>query len=895
MGPRNLKPVSPATFLQWRYSSTSLLLLLVVIHLSSTHSFLNFLKLSHFFSSDPIWTRKEALGRGISHGRFGGIERIETSWLTFSQTQQQEEHRSIISLEEDIIAKDIDHIMNDKAVIHGKQLHVTLKRLQSYLPLILQSTEMPTIIADSEQAYSTISSNSLITSIYSLKNFTLLGPKNEILAAGIDEFGTLSSIVVAAVAAAYRLRNALLSAASFTVQQQQQQQQQLDLPVLDCRIILSVDDGNTTDVNDNKKLITVPSSTIYVQWSTEIPAITVTGFPTVNDISNNRNLKIQGLSELSLDEMDSSRITVLRLLDITVNNRTIIAIGETLAALRQMSLPLVVGQQQEQEQQQQQQPSLITGLMRDILQIAVSESNNQGDSTKLEKRNAPIYVTTVKDISSVLSVSSSSFNTRMIVPIDSYCSSTLTQIPGSNGWIPFMQSRDAIIAFCHNALPNLANYDYSTANDDGVTISVDQEDATIAKLSPFFEANVSLIGLDGKELLHDRSNVLTLYKSLAALRQTTFGDFTIQRMKAHYGRQSYLTVQWQTTWPISVEGTDKFLFHRNGPVERIEQIQWIVQGLPMNDAEWVRAFVRAIMELFHVGSGAATTRKDSSDRGRIRIGGETIFQDLLQRAIGMATTSMRKSSIGLSESKEVLSVRPNPDDSIQHSTGTRARDLSDEAAISLYQLTRALYREVPLSLERLSRNDGVLSRGIPAARFLTETVELRGLLNEILSADRVRLKQAFATTLASLRAASRNGWMDVDLLSPITLEITEDSNLKMKLCIGVKFPKISTTVPQPLKLLTSFPNSPNLSPQQESMEVGIVVLFTITNGGMISEIRILETRINGMLTPADVVSKWLLDASVPGGNNSDGMPTSLRDVLATALAWATRSKNRGEN
>ena len=67
-----------------------------------------------------------------------------------------------------------------------------------------------------------------------------------------------------------------------------------------------------------------------MQWSTEILAMTTTSFM-VNDTCNNRNLKIQGLSEITLDEANS-QTTVLRPLDVTVNNRTIIAIGEALAA-----------------------------------------------------------------------------------------------------------------------------------------------------------------------------------------------------------------------------------------------------------------------------------------------------------------------------------------------------------------------------------------------------------------------------------------------------------------------------------------------------------------------------------------------------------------------------------
>jgi hypothetical protein len=52
-------------------------------------------------------------------------------------------------------------------------------------------------------------------------------------------------------------------------------------------------------------------------------------------------LKIQGLSEIILDEANR-QITVLRLHDVTVNKRIIIAIGEALAALLPPPVEVIV-------------------------------------------------------------------------------------------------------------------------------------------------------------------------------------------------------------------------------------------------------------------------------------------------------------------------------------------------------------------------------------------------------------------------------------------------------------------------------------------------------------------------------------------------------------------------
>lgn len=841
----------------------------------------SFVEICRTRSSSSSSTGGSVPAIGSSRGR------INSAILTFAQSTQQHQ-QLIISAEEEIYTDGIDDIINDSTINYCRQLDETLINLQSYLPLILQSTAVPD--TDARPATSS-SSNNFITNIYSSKNFTLVGPRNEILASGIDELATLSSILVAATAAANGFRNVLLSTTSFSTQQQKQQ---LDIPILDCQIILLVDAAaasaadtsfSTTllSATNTAKLITVPSPTIYVKWSTEIPAITTATSIWTDDASNNRNLKIQGLSEIILDETDG-RITLLRLLDVTVNNRTVIAIGEALAALRQMTLPLVMKQQQQQQNQQQ---SFFTDLVRDVLQIAIAESNNNYSNktgTSSSATSAPIYVTAVKNISNyLLSGITLSSTKNLIIPIDTYCSSataTTTPIPGSKGWKKFIQSRDAILEFCHTALPQLAYYN----TDAGNNFNFVDDDETTAKLYPFFNVNATLFGLDGKEILHDRPSVLKLYKNLADLRYSTLGDFTIKTLKANYLGESYLTVQWQTTWPISVEGTDRFIFNTNGQVERIEQIKWIVQGSPMKDAEWVRAFVRAVMEIFNVGSGATTTSSSSA-----KIDSEKIFSDLLKRAIGVAGSTIRTPSRGLPQVKEgAIERKLKYDDDVKYST----RELSDEAAISLCQIVRALHREIPLQLEMLSKKDDRPTTAAPAARFLAGNVELRGLLNELIAGDRVRYKQVFATALASLRAATQTGWIDVELISPITIEIKRDSNLKIKVSLGVKFPKLPTTITQPLRILPSLASSPNMI-SQESMKVDVLFLFQINDAGKISQIRIIETRINGMLTPSDVVSKWIMDANAEG-NSDDGISAPLRAVMSNALSWATRSKGSGD-
>jgi len=694
---------------------------------------------------------------------------------------------------------------NEK-IQYYQRVDETLIQLQRHLPAILQTA------VDTS------------TTIYNAKNFTLVGPRNEILASGIDELVSLSSALVATTTAANRFRKSVFT--SFGTSFADKDSQLL----LDCQIILSPRNNS----------IFFP---IYVKWETEIPSFSMGSVMSASsreDASSiNNDWNIQGLSEIILDE-DDGRITRLRLIDLTVNNRTVIAVGETLAFLRQMTAPLLVRQQ-----------SLFTDIMRDALLMAAEE--NQYASTSDVAAIAQIYVGSDNSSSSILLSSN-------LVPIDNYSSVEGISLPGSVKFRNYVRIRNYMLEFCRSALPLLAYRNTVAASTEG---SRDDElDTNDDAIRLFFAENTTLFGLDGKDIIsNDRESILKLYKNLATLRYTTTGDFTIEKLMANWTTNS-LTIQWKTTWPISVQGTDIFVFNPflGGKVDMIKQTNWIVQGSPMRDAEWVRAFVRAVL----------SSNGDSA--------GEKIFTDLLKRAFDVAATTLRGSASTGEQRSPILEKIP-PKGLLKH----EPRELSSEAAISLYHIMLALHREIPLQVTRLSRKAGTETKmAIPAGKYLEEYIELQGLLNETIARGQVRLKQLFLTTMTSLRTLIQTGLIDIDIASPINIEFTQDSNLKIKLSLRVNFP-ILPTVPQSLKL----PSSLLPKGSEEYTKLELVLLYKISNLGKIKEIRFLETRVNGRLTPADVVSKWIADATT---GEEGSAPSALREIISNALAWTTRTQ-----
>ena len=159
------------------------------------------------------------------------------------------------------------------------QVDTTLRNTREQIPLLLRK---PLSLEDVKSVYA--------------EDVVLVGPNNEELACGHDELVTLSATLVAATAAA---RQANAFASSFQAQSTNATYYQVDS-------VLALDSANL--------------QAFRVQWKVNLPAL------------GQSTSQLVGLSEFTLN--DAGFVGMHRLLDVSIDGRTLIAVGETLATLR---------------------------------------------------------------------------------------------------------------------------------------------------------------------------------------------------------------------------------------------------------------------------------------------------------------------------------------------------------------------------------------------------------------------------------------------------------------------------------------------------------------------------------------------------------------------------------
>ena len=79
------------------------------------------------------------------------------------------------------------------------------------------------------------------------------------------------------------------------------------------------------------------------------------------------------------------------------------------------------------------------------------------------------------------------------------------------------------------------------------------------------------------------------------------------------------------------------------------------------------------------------------------------------------------------------------------------------------------------------------------------------------------------------------------------------------------------------------------------LEISIVSDYIIDKEtGDIYQQRLIESRVNGQLTPGDVISKWIQKqvSMSPKGNNDEINGAAFQRSLLDAISWV-RSMNRG--
>lgn len=158
---------------------------------------------------------------------------------------------------------------------------------------------------------------------------------------------------------------------------------------------------------------------------------------------------------------------------------------------------------------------------------------------------------------------------------------------------------------------------------------------------------------------------------------------------------------------------------------------------------------------------------------------------------------------------------------------------SDAAAIRIYRIMEQLH--VDLRLLPVQNETAV----IPVGNHLDETVQLTGYLNETLVKGSVSYTRSILLAVQSFKVALSSNQIKSKQVPSVRVELTEQGDVRCSLILFLQLVGVPASVSVPLTLQIDFEY--RVDP----------------DSGRIVQHRLLESRVNGQLTPGDVVSRWI--------------------------------------
>jgi hypothetical protein len=638
-------------------------------------------------------------------------------------------------------------------------------------------------------------------------------------------------------------------------------------PVVECRILVDPD-----------------MLAIRVEWQAKLLSLYGSDDTTMSRTAADASRIIQGISMLFLDTT-TGKIATHRLLQVQWEGKDqdSQAIGQALSTLRKTFLslkesPLLQPFFSDSSPLSQVRDELLQQLLPTASTSTSTTSTSTTASTAAEL--APIYVTqSLKDLHSDASRTDS-------VPIDEWIplnqtstsSTTLPVLPGSHLWTQYAAAHRTISQFLNEVVPLLSSAD---------------PDVSSATIKSVFTQKAQLVTLDGSVLLQDAGRVANFYQSLAAWRRRssfvvasaswTFDKAVIvewkgkPRIRVDYTTSVNLPGGAATATATTIRGSDIFVLAEpsvdltNVRVEKVQQKELSIGGNKnIQDGVW---FMRSVATAVESGRFRNTEEAQS------------VLLDLVQRSMNMnlnptgkRPSSKTSTSTSVKEEKEVV-AQPSL--------------LTDAVAANVYRIMATLHRDLPNLLDdtATSTSDLLLP---PCHEYMSDSVELHGYLGEVLLRGRTAYSTTVGLLMASLRAAMRTGRVQAenpDTKPSVQVELTEKGNVRLTLTLYLKI------LPLPAGGFAGFdPISSGVLPASLPLKIALISEYVIDpDTGRISQHELVESRINGQLTPGDIVSQWIQRRQDPLGgssnnNRASGEESWMQTVLDT-VNWV-RSMNK---
>jgi hypothetical protein len=409
-------------------------------------------------------------------------------------------------------------------------------------------------------------------------------------------------------------------------------------------------------------------------------------------------------------------------------------------------------------------------------------------------------------------------------------------LPGMDEWSDYVSAHLCLTRFYEEAIPMLAGTDATTTTVDRTV----------------FAPNITFLSSDGAILMTGNDVVANFYQSLSLARRGTGQSWKVTESFVLDWKKRSLIIDYEATNtlpPWNIQGRDAYILdpHNDRPiVQEIQQLNFKASSSDGNlfmDSKWL------------MNNLVGTVKRGRGVSNGVNVG--EILSDLLAQQSG-----------GLTLSRKTIA-----------SQDRRNEKLSEYAAANVFYIMETLLGETALLFNETS------DTGAPAAEFMLEQVELHGYLGEALVRGRNIYDRAVGTVLAGTKQLIAQKRLLVEKCVPPRVELTHKGAIRLFLVFYFRLP------PPGVGLFSDA--TPTIGAPLKIELVSDYILERST--GMIKHHAFVETRVNGQLTPGDVISRWIqrflkLENDAPiGVIGNDDFIRSFTD----AMTWFRTLGNDG--
>ena len=578
---------------------------------------------------------------------------------------------------------------------------------------------------------------------------------------------------------------------------------------------------------------------LLVPWKAKVP-----GFPGTSSLQRNVENPgldtFEGLSELVLNA-EEGKVERHRLRNVSWNGQSVNgpAIGQGLRALQSTMDNL-------------QNSPLFRGVMK-------SNNNNGGNgniwadirdtfleqaATAASSRNNGAVLVGFQPKPLVLPVSSVESVTGF-VKVSNDTKNVTIPLPGTDQWQEYSQAHEILTDFCERVVPLLS--------------SSNMED-----LSRHIAKNATLTSTQGSQLLQGRDAITKFFQGISLARRSTGGTWRMERAVVMDWQKLTVAIDYTATnTPWTISGQDFYVLVSSptavvgGPmIQEIRQTEISVttpDGGVTLDGPWVMKNLASAVE-----RSSSPSAVGSNVRGLFT---DILFQQQQQLMPGSRADAVQKHKV------------------------------SQMAAANTYFFMTELHNSIPSlwNTTEMVSNRNVLP---PATQYLAESVELRGYLGETLLRGSTVYTRAFGSLIATIRQAlgqKRLVWDSTKTVAP-RVELTPKGKVRLTLVAAFRVPPPGGNAASPFLL-------PDVASVPLTLE--IVSDYTLdTQSGLVTHHRLVETRVNGQLTPGDVVSRNLqrfLKWEQQDPPSKSAMNEDMLKSVSDAMSWLRSfSSNSGQ-